>query len=73
MRTIVDLPEENIQRLDVLKEVENTSRAELIRRAVDEYLKARTSSLTEGPSVFGLWAEKEVDGLSYQEALRQEW
>lgn len=73
MRTIVELPEESIKRLDTLKKKKNASRAELIRRAVQEYLQSRSPDIEEGQSAFGLWSKRKVDGLTYQEDLRQEW
>jgi len=71
MRTIVELPEASIKELDELKEKSKVSRAELIRRAVEEYLRSRKTE--SDSSAFGLWSGKGVDGLDYQEQLRSEW
>ena len=40
MRTIVDIPENDVKALDSLGKKENLSRAELVRRAVQSYLEA---------------------------------
>ncbi|WP_200807042.1 ribbon-helix-helix protein, CopG family [Thiothrix eikelboomii] len=47
------------------------SRAELIRRAIAEYLQRYASPIED--KAFGLWAQRGEDGLVYQERLRGEW
>ena len=71
MRTIVDLPEEQIAALAKIGERENLSRAELLRRAVADYVKHHGS----GPKTiaFGIWRHRQQDGLDVQEQLRAEW
>lgn len=71
MRTIVDLPEEQIARLAELCEQERISRAEAVRRAVADYLKARHAA--DRGSFFGMWRSRGIDGAEYQCALRDEW
>lgn len=71
MRTIVDLPEEQIEALKRLSEQSLLSRAELIRRAVAEYLQHHRTDMTD--SAFGIWRHKQRDGLDYQRERRQEW
>ncbi len=48
------------------------SRAELVRRAVRHYLEHMAGSTARIPPgrVFGLWQGRGVDGLSYQERMR---
>ncbi len=71
MRTLVDLPQEDITLLNKLAKADSVSRAELVRRAVATYLEPhRTVSLRDG---FGIWAGMKEDGLAYQERLRSEW
>jgi metal-responsive CopG/Arc/MetJ family transcriptional regulator len=72
MRTIVDLPEEQVQALKMLGEIENASRAELVRRAVAEYLASRQPDAASDRA-FGIWRERGQDGLDYQERVRREW
>lgn len=71
MRTIVDLPETQIEALKALGGPRGLSRAELVRRAVAEYL-ARHRPEGEG-TAFGLWRDRGEDGRRYQERLRREW
>lgn len=74
MRTIIDLPTEQLNSLSVLCEQEHLSRAEVIRRAIALYVEERlTPNLGEA---FGLWRKRKkhvVDGLIYQQRLRNEW
>ena len=70
MRTIIDLPDAQISRLAKLVEQEKISRAELIRRAVSEYLQQHQ---VDTDDAFGLWKNREIDGLTYQDRIRDEW
>jgi len=70
MRTIVDIPEQNIQALDAVCEREHISRAEAVRRAVAAYLARHKAG---GDEAFGLWKGRGRDGLAYQDSLRDEW
>ena len=71
MRTIVDLSEEQIRQLAQACQREGLSRAEAIRRAVAAYLRERTPCVAD--ETFGLWRDRAVDGLEYEERLRREW
>ena len=70
MRTLVDLPEAELERLNLLSRERRVSRAELIRQAVSGYLEQNKTGLEDS---FGLWKAKGVDGVRYQEKLRSEW
>ncbi len=70
MRTLIDLPEDAIEKLDALGEREKRSRASMIREAVAEYLAQRQSSST---TAFGLWGKRKIDGLDYEKKVRAEW
>lgn len=71
MRTIVDLPEEQIAALKQLSKQSKLSRAELLRLAVGEYLQDHCADRTD--NAFGIWRGQAPDGLDYQRQLRQEW
>jgi hypothetical protein len=72
VRTIIDLPEDQLDALDGICRRESISRAEAIRRAVDLLVRDRAAGASH--AAFGLWrAERSVDGLTYQDRLRQEW
>jgi predicted transcriptional regulator len=71
MRTLIDLPDTQIQALADLCERVNQSRAAVIREAVGEYLERHAAKPLE--AAFGLWGKEAMDGLAYQEKARAEW
>jgi metal-responsive CopG/Arc/MetJ family transcriptional regulator len=70
MRTLVDIPEKELEGLNALSRSRNVSRAELIRQAVSGFLAENRAGVEES---FGIWKRRGVDGLKYQERLRGEW
>ena len=72
MRTLVDIPDEQIDDLAIICEAKKVSRAELIRQAISFYIG--TNKLVPADA-FGLWQAKQstMDGLAYQEQARAEW
>ena len=71
MRTIVELPEEQLEALSALCQREGISRAEAVRRAVREFTRAHGAAL--GSSAFGLWRGRRTAGLAYERRVRAEW
>ena len=71
MRTIIELPEEQVRQLADVCRREGVSRAEVIRRAVADYLHAR--HLRDRDDAFGIWQDRHLDGLRYERRLRREW
>ncbi len=72
MRTIIDLPDDQLGVLDGICRRESISRAEAIRRAVDLLVRDRAAGAAH--AAFGLWrGTRSVDGLQYQERIRREW
>jgi predicted transcriptional regulator len=69
MRTLINLPEPDVQALDEIGHRRRVSRATIIRQAVAEYL-ARHAEIN---AAFGLWGNHPVDGLAYQHRVRDEW
>jgi len=70
MRTLVDIPDRQIKELTAICEVEKVSRAEIIRQAIASYIEKKKPATVEA---FGLWKDRKVDGLAYQEQVRSEW
>ena len=72
MRTIIDLPADQIEALDVLCRRDGLSRAEAIRRAVAAYNKQQA---TDVRPAFGLWRGRRGagDAVMSQRRLRREW
>lgn len=71
MRTSIRIDDAQITALDRLAQQENVSRASLIRRAIDDYLQRQQGSLPA--DAFGLWANETIDGLAFQEKMRDDW
>ena len=71
MRTIVDLTDEQIAGLADVCRREGMSRTEAVRRSGAAYLDAM--QLAERDELFGIWRDRELDGLTYERALRDEW
>ncbi|MEA2744972.1 MAG: hypothetical protein QOG73_60 [Acetobacteraceae bacterium] len=71
MRTLIDLPDTQIQALAALCERVRQPRAAVIREAVAEYLERREIKSTD--AAFGLWGAEAGDGLAYQQKARAEW
>jgi len=70
MRIVVDIPEKQIKELTAISQAEKVSRTEVIREAIDYYLEKKRSQTED---TFGLWKDRQVDGLAYQEQARSEW
>lgn len=70
MRTLVDIPDAQINDLTAICEAENMSRAEIVRRAIAAYIQIKKPATVDA---FGLWQSNNVDGLAYQEQARSEW
>jgi predicted transcriptional regulator len=71
MRTLIDLPDTQIQALAALCERVRQPRAAVIREAVAEYLERR--AMKSADAAYGLWGAEAVDGLAYQRQARAEW
>lgn len=78
MRTIVDLPREQIEALDSYAKAKGISRAAAVREAVATYLpekkkKKRDLNYWRNHPAFGSWKGPKVDSVEYQRKLRAEW
>ncbi len=70
-RIAIDLPEEDLRQLDNLAAICHLSRPALIRQVLSGYLAdSRASSNNDA---FGLWANKNTDGVFYENHVRKEW
>ena len=71
MRTLVDIPDEDIKLLKTVTKKLAISRAEFVRRAVASSLAPYRRKMNH--EAFGLWARHPEDGVEYQERMRAEW
>jgi hypothetical protein len=76
MRTLVDIPEDDISWLDARARAEGKSRTAVVREAVSAYraentLRLDNSWIDEGA---GYWKDRTdiVDGVEYQRAIRHD-
>jgi hypothetical protein len=70
-RIVIDLPDDDLRLLDAIKNIRKITRAEIIRQALDNYLK--DNRLSEADGAFGSWRNQKEDGLTFQTTLREEW
>ncbi len=68
---LVGIREDQEQALKREAKRRKSSRAALIREAIDKLLSARQAGGSD--EAFGLWGAKAQDGLSYQQEIRSEW
>ena len=67
----VSLPTEQIEKLSALAAIEQSSRDDLIRKAVAAYVERNKPAL---PRAFGIWKDRVTEtGIESQERLRAEW
>jgi len=71
MRTIIDLPDDQVKALAELCKSQSISRAEAVRRAVAEMLACQKTAGRE--AAFGAWQGKKMDSRKFVASLREEW
>lgn len=71
MRTIIDLPAEQVEALAEICESEQISRAEAIRRAVADLVSNHKHY--DRRSAFGAWKDDPVDSSEFVRKIRDEW
>ena len=72
-RFLVDVPADDVRKLDEIAKREGKSRAAVLREAVSNYLEASGKEGFE--KYFGLWARHgiEIDASDYDRKRRAEW
>ncbi|WP_175883273.1 ribbon-helix-helix protein, CopG family [Burkholderia sp. BCC0044] len=70
-RILIDLSDGQLDELAAIVETQHRPRAAIIRDAIDAYIALNKHRLAD--DVFGLWKDRTIDGLAYQEELRSEW
>jgi metal-responsive CopG/Arc/MetJ family transcriptional regulator len=71
MRIFVDVPDPDLELLDVLIKKRAISRSEFIRQAITTSLLPYRRKMNH--SAFGAWSGVAEDGLAFQEKMRDEW
>ena len=73
MRTIVDIPDNQVKVLRQLSEQKKISRAEIIRQAITDHIANNTKIANNHEKAFGIWKNTKTDAIAYQRKLRDEW
>lgn len=78
MRTIIDIPEKDVNALDLLAKKRDLPRAALVREAVEHYLAAEQNEAKGNlDKYFGVFKGADLfegmDGMAYQKKMRAEW
>ncbi len=71
MRTLIDIPEEDLAEIKRITQTQGISRAEYVRRAIRAELQRR--SATDRSRFFGVFAADPEDGVAFQDRMRSEW
>lgn len=73
MRTLIDIPDEDVAWLDELARGSGRSRAALVREAIAHFRRDRAGDAID--RAFGVWGHRTDigDAMAYQERLRREW
>ena len=71
MRTIMDIPDRLIELLDRMGTAHRKPRAALVREAIAEFLRAKSTPAAK--TAFGIWKHRKKDGVKYQADLRRKW
>ena len=76
VRALISLSDQELKKIDVLARKNKKSRAQVVREAIDLYLRkneTRESWKDLTRRTAGIWKHKKVDGLAYERKLREEW
>jgi metal-responsive CopG/Arc/MetJ family transcriptional regulator len=71
MRTIIDLPDDQVSGLAEICKIHGISRAEAVRRAVTLMLESQNSLTRE--EAFGAWSGAIRDSQQFVQDIRKEW
>jgi metal-responsive CopG/Arc/MetJ family transcriptional regulator len=71
MRTLIDIPEEDLKLLTQVAKKLSVSRAEFVRQVVTTSLAPHRQKMNH--AAFGAWSDFPEDGVAYQERMRAEW
>lgn len=71
MRTIIDLPDDQLEALGEICAQKKVSRAAVIRQAVAGYIQQSKADTSE--NAFGLWKKKNINALKHEDKIRTEW
>ena len=77
VRTLISISDQKLRKIDVLARKNKKSRAQVVREAVDLYLKKNEVKQENWKELVrrtaGLWKHKNIDTDAYLTRLRSEW
>ena len=71
MQTMIEISEQEFAQLNLLSESRQVSPADILHDAVRKYLGEQGKDKLD--EFFGIWADRDIDGLEYQLKIRAEW
>ncbi|MDX1924730.1 MAG: hypothetical protein SFT91_05895 [Rickettsiaceae bacterium] len=72
-RTLVDIPEDKLSKLDLIAKNKQVSRAFIIRSAIDKLLQEYNNQPDSADKAFGLFKSQKINSLELQRHLREDW
>jgi hypothetical protein len=72
MRLIITLSKKQLKELKLLEQNKNISRDKLIHNAIDAYIEEKCS-IKNIPDVFGLWKNRKINALEYEDHIRADF
>jgi len=71
---LLRLSDKQMNELDFIVKAQKKTRTEVIIEAIEAYVSRQKLDEKENKqTVFGLWKDRDIDGLEYQERMRSEW
>jgi len=71
---LLRLSDKQMDELDFIVNAESRTRTEIIREAIESYVSnKKRAAKKQNKNAFGLWKDKGIDGLDYQQRMREEW
>jgi hypothetical protein len=71
MRTIIDLPDDQLEALAVICRRRGISRAEAIRQAIANHVRREREASSH--EAFGLWSDLAFNARDFERGVRREW
>jgi metal-responsive CopG/Arc/MetJ family transcriptional regulator len=70
-RALIDIPETTLNQIDAIAAEAHTSRAALVRLAIQAFIDKNKKTKIKG--AFGVLKTQKIDGLTLEQKLRSEW
>ena len=71
MKVLIEVPDEWVKTLDQIASRRKVARVDLIRLGIQQTIASESDAAFK--AAFGAWKTDDVDGVTYQRKLREEW